>query len=95
MKTVLLNGKKMTSKKEIHLYLKRKLNCPSYYGNNLDALWDILITASEKLNVILFNKEYLDEYLGEYGDSLIDVFKEAGSVNSNINFRIARIRIRL
>lgn len=80
----------MTSKKDAHLYLKRKLAEPSYYGNNLDALWDVLTTVSEKLNFVLFNSEYL----GDYGDSLIDVFKEAANINNNIDFRITRIRMR-
>ena len=42
MEKVKLNGNKMKSKEEAHLYIKKKLKHPEYYGNNLDALWDTL-----------------------------------------------------
>ena len=87
MKTVLLNGKRMTTKKTTHLYLKKKLSFPSYYGQNLDALWDVLSTINEEIDIVLYNKEYLDEYLGDYGKDLISVFKEATESNMKVKFR--------
>ena len=41
MKYVLLDGNKMTSKETVHAYLASMINFPNYYGNNLDALWDV------------------------------------------------------
>lgn len=82
----------MTSKKSAHLYIKRKLSFPSYYGNNLDALWDILSTISEQVEILLFNKEQLDINLESYTNGLISVFKEAAELNSNIKFRIVDIK---
>lgn len=34
----------------------------------------------------------MDEYLGEYSNSIINVFKEVGDSNNNIKFKIANIR---
>lgn len=92
MKIILLDGKRMKSKETAHLYLKRKLNFPQYYGKNLDALWDMLSTISEPINIILFNREYLQRYLGAYGDGIIDVFQEAAEANEKIKFTVANIR---
>lgn len=94
MKTVLLNGKRMTNKKELHLYLKRKLGFPDYYGKNLDALWDLLSTISDSMGIILFNKEYIEEFLGDYGNSLIKVFQESSESNEKIVFKIVDIKQR-
>lgn len=94
MNTILLNGKKMISKKGAHLYLKSMLLHPDYIGNNLDALWDVLSIVRQPVNIILFNKESMDAYLGQYGQSIIEVFKEAAEANNNIKFKVARIRIK-
>lgn len=90
---ILLNGKRMTSRKSTHLYLKRKLNLPSYYGNNLDALWDILSTSSDPMDIVLFNKDALNDNLGSYSSGLLSVFKDVSEDNKNVKFRIARIRL--
>ena len=91
MRTVLLNGKRMNTKKSTHLYLKRKLSFPAYYGKNLDALWDVLSTISDEIDLVLYNKEYLDENLGDYGNAIISVFKEATESNKRIKFRVVDI----
>lgn len=88
MKTVILNGKRMISKKMAHEYLKRKLNLPDHYGNNLDALWDILTCISEHIDIILINQDILYENIGDYGASLVDTFVEAMDENPNINFTV-------
>lgn len=93
MKIILLDGRRMKSKETAHLYIKRKLELPQYYGKNLDALWDILSTNSEPMNIILFNQEYLQRNLGGYGDGIMNVFKEASDSNDKIKFRLATIRI--
>lgn len=88
MKITILNGKRMTSKKATHEYIKRKLEFPDYYGENLDALWDILTTISEPLVIVLLNSELIYSNLEEYGRSLVSVFTEAMEENPNIELRI-------
>lgn len=92
MKIVLLNGEKMTSKKNTFLHIKYKLNQPSFYGNNLDALWDILSSINEPINIILYNKVFMDKYLGEYANSIIEVFQESANSKDNIEFEIMKIK---
>ncbi len=94
MKTVLLNGKRMTNKKDTHLYIKRKLGLPDYHGKNLDALWDSLSTLSDSMGIILFNKEYIEQFLGDYGNSLIRVFQESAQSNEKIVFKVVDIKQR-
>ncbi|MDO5849957.1 MAG: barstar family protein [Methanobacteriaceae archaeon] len=44
-----------------HDYLKNKLNLPDYYGNNLDALYDILTEMVCEITIL--NSKSLDEKL--------------------------------
>lgn len=75
----------MTSKAEAHKYIKEMLKLPSYYGENLDALWDILSTKRRLISVFLLHEESLYENLGEYGCRLAQVFRDAAK-NGNIQF---------
>lgn len=88
MEKVKLNGNKMKSKEEAHLYIKKKLKHPEYYGNNLDALWDTLSSINFPIKIKLKNKDKLIENLGKYGESLIQVFQDADKENNNIIFKI-------
>lgn len=92
MKIVRLNGKKMISIDATHRYLKRMLSFPDYYGNNLDALWDVLSTLSESLLIKLVNRDLLLNNLGQYGCDLIQVFKDADLFNQNLHFQIIEQR---
>lgn len=88
MDLILLNGKKMTDKVKAHEYLKRKLKLPDYYGENLDALWDILSTSSEPIEIKFINEDALTKKLGTYGGEIIQVFIDATEENKNIIFEI-------
>ena len=37
-----LDAKKLQNKEEAYAYLREKLNLPDWFGNNLDALYDVL-----------------------------------------------------
>jgi predicted hydrolase (HD superfamily) len=86
MKEITLDGSFMTSVEETHKYLKSKLNLPSYYGSNLDALWDVLSTISEPTKINLINSSQLSTNLGEYGNALLNVFQDASHENDKIIF---------
>ena len=58
---VTLDAKKMTDKETTHTYLKKVLELPEYYGNNLDALHDCL-EEMEDIKIVIVNEECAGEY---------------------------------
>lgn len=88
MVNIIIDGRSMGTKEMAHLHLKWALKAPKYYGKNLDALWDILSTYDKAVNISLINKEYLIADLGDYGQSLIEVFIDAEKENENISFQV-------
>ena len=83
-----LNGENMKTRQGTHKYLKEKLKLPEYYGENLDALWDILSTYSKSIKISLINKNELIKNLEDYGYALISVFQDIEEENTNIKFEI-------
>ena len=66
-----LDCRKMTDKQAAHAYLKQELSFPEYYGNNLDALYDVLTELGEQTELVLKNWHALTEQLG--GSPLLGV----------------------
>ena len=85
---ITLKGKNMTSKKRAHEYIKWKLKSQEYYGENLDALWDVLSTYDQEIEISFISAEALIEELGDYGESIINVFKDAAEENKQLTVRI-------
>lgn len=88
MRNITLDGKEMPSRKATHLYLKQKFNFPEYYGENLDALWDLLTTVGSPTQIRLLNHDLLDGQLGEYGSTLMSVLQAAAHENKNLSLEI-------
>ena len=90
MNTVVLDGAEMVSKQRAHDYLAEKLGLPSYYGHNLDALWDALSSINVPLNVRLVNEHMLGCNLNSdnYGRKLLQVFLDAAAFNPCFHFEI-------
>ncbi len=88
MRKVKLNGKKMDTREHTHRHLQKQLRLPAYYGANLDALWDLLSTCGEAIQVTLVNRGDMISALGDYGEKLIQVFKDAERGNDRLRFRI-------
>ena len=76
MKFVIIEGDKMTSKAEAHAHIAEALEFPMYYGKNLDALADCLSEVPRDMVVIIHNAEAAREALGDYADSIFEVFSE-------------------
>jgi ribonuclease inhibitor len=84
MKEIHLNGSKMTDKATAHNYLKRKLELPDYYGENLDALWDCLTTDFSGKMIIIHKPQTIVDNLGSYGEAMIQIFRRAEEENEFI-----------
>jgi ribonuclease inhibitor len=50
-----LDLKGISSKDELHALVRKELPLPDYYGDNLDALYDILTEQGEGWNIIFYN----------------------------------------
>lgn len=82
MLEIVLDGNKMKSRELAHRYIKQKLELPEYYGENLDALWDVLTTYDINTKIRLINTDGLLEHLGDYGESLITLFEDFKKENN-------------
>ena len=89
MKTILLDGLYMNTKEATHIYLAERLHAPEYYGNNLDALYDILTDICEPTLLILRRREHMLTSLGDYGETLLTVFRDAAEENGKLTFEEA------
>lgn len=86
MREIILDGKEMSDKAAAHKYIKKQLDFPDYYGENLDALWDLLSTTSTSITIYLINEHEIINNLGEYGNLLLGVFRDASYENDNLCF---------
>ena len=90
MRQVTIDGILMKNKGEVHEYLRDELQIEEYYGSNLDALWDGLITYDQPIKVTITHYHELIENLGDYGFALVSVFRDAEIVNQNLNVEIMK-----
>jgi len=51
----ILDGTKISTEHEFHVQIARLFDCQEYYGNNLDALWDLLTTEIERPIKLVWN----------------------------------------
>ncbi|HSP48095.1 MAG TPA: barstar family protein [Clostridiaceae bacterium] len=84
MRRVILNGKRMISREIAHAYLKRKLDFPDYYGKNLDALWDLLTTIHEPLEIHVIHGDRMLAKMGDYGQRLLETLEEAAKESRHV-----------
>lgn len=83
---VVLDGRKMTDKATLHAYLKEQCKFPEYYGNNLDALYDVLTDREEPLEIKLEYAQELKEVLCGYGEAFIETLEDAAASGKNFSF---------
>ena len=78
---VQLDGRQMTDRETAHTYLAEQLQFPSYYGRNLDALYDLLTERGEPLEILFTHTEQMKEQMGSYGSTLLHTMMEAENDN--------------
>ncbi len=83
MRTILLDGKKIHSRDELHNSLQQNLNLPEWYGRNLDALSDCLTAEmTDDILILLKNSDAFSENLGSYWRSFCRVLSDAEEESS-------------
>ncbi|WP_312189062.1 barstar family protein [Leclercia sp.] len=87
MCTIILDGTKIQTEQDFHKLLSGLLNFGSYYGNNLDALWDRLSTDVERpIQIIWLNSVLSRKSLGEVFDKIINIFEKIKQHNLRFNW---------
>jgi ribonuclease inhibitor len=74
MTALILDGKQLSSIEDVHRVVKETFDLP-YYGNNLDALWDVLTTKKD-IHVIIKHEALLHQHLGQDYTSLLRLFED-------------------
>lgn len=85
---VIIDGRKITDKAMLHAYLKEQCQFPDYYGNNLDALYDVLTERAEPLQICIEYAEELKERLCGYGEAFIETLLDVAAENEHITVEI-------
>ena len=78
---VTLDGNVILNKNDLHKSLKEQLNLPNYYGNNLDALDEILEDYNVTINIV--NSYLLETHLDSYYHQFLKVLH-----NNNVKMNI-------
>ena len=81
---IILEGKAMTDRPAAHSHLVERLDLPTYYGRNLDALYDVRTEIGTDTELILEDPAAVVENLGKYGEALLGTMQEAAEANPHL-----------
>ena len=87
MKTIVIDFSECKYPLDLHNEIREKLELPEWYGNNSDALWDMLtgfIETPVNITVIFKPETQAAENLRESVLKIIETFKEASEEDEEI-----------
>ncbi len=81
---IVLDGGAAGDRRELHRYLRERLELPETYGRNLDALYDLLTDICGETVIRLERPQLFADQLGWYGKRLLRVFEDAAEANESL-----------
>lgn len=88
MREIVIDGRAVRSMEDIHSRLKTELSFPHWYGNNLDALFDVLTGLHGEVSLTLLHADALSESLGGLYPRLIRLLNDAAEENPLFSFHL-------
>ena len=83
-KTIVIDFSSIITLPEALDHIGKKLELPSYYGKNLDALYDSLTDICVETNIYLCKYGEFLKQTGKKGECLMKVFSDAEVRNKNL-----------
>lgn len=76
--TLTIDGSVIKNKNDFYQNIKKELNAPEYFGNNLDALYDILTEQSDIIQIEFLHYNTMRNQLGTtFCQKLLRVLQDA------------------
>lgn len=88
MVQVLIDGAEIKDKGMLHAFLKKELELPEWYGNNLDALADCMTEPDFEAEISLIHMEEMTENLGKYADRFVRVLGYVTEENERVTVQV-------
>lgn len=86
--TALIDGEQIESRDELHDTLAQQLHLPSWYGRNLDALYDCMTDIREDTVLRVIHGDALFAHLGVYSDVLCSLLCDAAEENDRLHVEL-------
>ena len=86
MKIVELDGSKMDSIQNTPIHLQESMELPESYGENLDAMYDVMSDIRENTFVFVLNSQQMRTSLGDYGVRMEQVWENLEQNNKHLSF---------
>ena len=83
---LILDASKMTTREDAWAEIRTVLEIPDYFGNNLDALYDVLTTTRAEIRLTGACK--MLNALGSYGCRILGTFFDAAQANPYFSFTV-------
>lgn len=84
MKQVILDGRLIKSRQQLHESVAAQLALPAWYGANLDALHDCLTSMKDEVRIVLAHPEQMEKTLGSWLNALRRMLREACNENHRL-----------
>ncbi len=89
MKIILLDGNEIQSISDFHEAFMSALQMDDWYGKNLDALHDVLLSEQGEVGIIAVNTDELSETLGKRWISFLRLIGDVCAEKDNIHFTLS------
>ena len=86
MQYIFLDGARIASNADLHAAFAAALTLDGDYGNNLDALHDVLTDRIDPLGIIIANEESLRDHLGRRANGFFRLLRD---LQQDGNVRVA------